>query len=136
MTQKKKSRTGRLEGKVAIVTGSDEGIGEATARLFAREGAKTVIADINRTGGEVVAEEIRAKGGDAIFIPLDVTREGDWKFLIKDTINRFGKLHILVNNAGVIKIAGIESTSLEEWHSIMAVNATGVFRVPNLPYYR
>jgi NAD(P)-dependent dehydrogenase (short-subunit alcohol dehydrogenase family) len=118
---------GRLENKVAIVTGSAEGIGEATVKLFAREGAKIVIADINRAKGEKVAEGIKKEGGEALFIPLDVTSEKDWQFLVDETIRTFGKLNILVNNAGIIKIADIEHTSLEDWQQIMNVNATGVF---------
>lgn len=118
---------GRLEGKVAIVTGSAEGMGEATSKLFAREGAKVVIADINRTRGEEVAGEIKTEGGEAIYIPLDVTSEKNWQSLIEKTVNTFSKLNILVNNAGIIKIADIENTSLEDWRRIMDVNATGVF---------
>jgi NAD(P)-dependent dehydrogenase (short-subunit alcohol dehydrogenase family) len=118
---------GRLEGKVAIVTGSAEGIGETTSKLFAREGAKVVIADINRTRGEEVAGEIKTEGGEAIYIPLDVTSEKNWQSLIEKTVNTFSKLNILVNNAGIIKIADIENTSLEDWQRIMDVNATGVF---------
>lgn len=127
MNQIKISGNSRLKDKVAIVTGSAEGIGEATARLFTWEGAKTVIADINQAKGEVVAEEIRAGGGKAFFSYLDVTSEENWQSLMAQTVNRFGKLNILVNNAGIIKIADIEGTSLEDWHRIMDVNATGVF---------
>jgi NAD(P)-dependent dehydrogenase (short-subunit alcohol dehydrogenase family) len=118
---------GRLEGKVAIVTGSAEGIGEATAKLFAREGARVVIADINRTKGDDVVNEIKQEGGEAIYFSLDVTSEKNWQSLIEKTVNEFGKLNVLVNNAGIIKIADIEQTSLEDWHRIMDVNATGVF---------
>jgi NAD(P)-dependent dehydrogenase (short-subunit alcohol dehydrogenase family) len=118
---------GRLEGKVAIVTGSAEGIGEATAKLFAREGARVVIADINRTKGDDVVNEIKKEGGEAIYFSLDVTSEKNWQSLIEKTVNEFGKLNVLVNNAGIIKIADIEQTSLEDWHRIMDVNATGVF---------
>ncbi len=118
---------GRLKGKVAIVTGSAEGIGEATSKLFAREGAKVAIADINRTRGEEVAGGIKTEGGEAIYIPLDVTSEKNWQSLIEKTVNTFSKLNILVNNAGIIKIADIENTSLEDWQRIMDVNATGVF---------
>lgn len=127
MTLGEGSGKGRLDGKVAIVTGGAGGIGQATAKLFAREGAKTVVADINRTMGESVAEEIKQEGGEAIFIPLDVTSERNWQSLIEDVVNKFGKLNILVNNAGIIKIADIENTSLEDWQRIMDVNATGVF---------
>ena len=121
------NRIGRLEGKVAIVTGSGEGIGQATARLFAKEGAKVVVADINETKGKRVAEEIRQSGGEAIFISLDVTREEDWQSLMKATVEKYGKLNILVNNAGISKIGDIENTTVEDWHATMAVNATGVF---------
>ncbi|MBW2030847.1 MAG: glucose 1-dehydrogenase [Deltaproteobacteria bacterium] len=117
----------RLEGKVAIVTGGAEGIGEATARLFAREGARVVVADINEGKGDSVAEEIRSGGGEAIFVKVDVTREEDWQFLIRATLASYGKLNILVNNAGVSEIADIESTTLEKWDRTMAVNATAVF---------
>ena len=118
---------GRLTNKVAIVTGSAEGIGEATAKLFAQEGAKTVIADLNREKGEAVAKDINKAGGEAVFIQLNVTSEKDWQSLMDETIKTYSKLNILVNNAGIIKIADIEHTSLEDWQQIMNVNATGVF---------
>jgi 3(or 17)beta-hydroxysteroid dehydrogenase len=127
MKQVNRGGTGRLAGKVAIVTGSAEGIGRTTAKLFAQEGAKVVVADINQAKGMKVAEEIREKGGEAVFISLDVTREKNWQSLMEDTVRRYGKLNILVNNAGISKIADIENTSLEDWHATMAVNATGVF---------
>ncbi|UCH07521.1 MAG: SDR family NAD(P)-dependent oxidoreductase, partial [Deltaproteobacteria bacterium] len=127
LKQESSSRIGRLEGKVAIVTGSAEGIGQATARLFAKEGAKVVVADMNETKGKRVAEEIRQNGGEAIFISLDVTREEDWQSLMKATVEKYGKLNILVNNAGISKIGNIENTTVEDWHATMAVNATGVF---------
>jgi NAD(P)-dependent dehydrogenase (short-subunit alcohol dehydrogenase family) len=125
--QESRNRIGRLEGKVAIVTGSAEGIGAATAKLFAREGAKVVVADINESKGQQVAEEIRQDAGEAIFILLDVTNEDNWKSLMETTVKKFGKLNILVNNAGISKIADIENTTLDVWHALMAVNATGVF---------
>jgi 3(or 17)beta-hydroxysteroid dehydrogenase len=127
MKQGKRGGTGRLEGKVAIVTGSAEGIGRATAKLFAQEGAKVVVADINQAKGMKVAEGIREKKGEAVFISLDVTSEKNWQSLMEDTVRKYGKLNILVNNAGISKIADIENTSLEDWHATMAVNATGVF---------
>ncbi|MHC4706715.1 MAG: SDR family NAD(P)-dependent oxidoreductase, partial [Planctomycetota bacterium] len=120
----KKSNRGRLAGKVAIVTGSAEGMGEATARLFAQEGAQVIVADINETKGKQVAEHICRQGGEAVFMRLDVTNEENWKYVMSETVKKYGKLNILVNNAGIIKIADVEDTSLEDWHRILDVNAT------------
>jgi NAD(P)-dependent dehydrogenase (short-subunit alcohol dehydrogenase family) len=125
--KEKTGHRGRLEDKVAIVTGSAKGIGRATAKLFAREGAKVVIADIEENLGREVADSITGSGGRAVFISHDVTGEESWVNLMKATVDEFGKLNILVNNAGIIKIANIENTSLEDWQRIMDVNATGVF---------
>lgn len=121
------SGRGRLAGKVAIVTGSAEGMGEATAKLFAQQGAKVIVADINEIKGKQVAEQICRQGGEAAFIRLDVTDEENWEAVMRETVKKYGKLNILVNNAGIIKIAGVEDTSLEDWQRIIAVNATGPF---------
>ena len=117
----------RLQGKVAIITGAATGIGEANANLFAREGAKIVIADINYHEGEKVANSIRKDGGQARFIKLDVTSETDWKNVIEQTIIAYDKLNILVNNAGVSVAKSLEDTRLDEWNWTMDVNSTGVF---------
>lgn len=122
-----RSNGGRLEGKVAVITGSAEGIGAASAKLFALEGAKVIVADINEAKGEQVAEHIRRKGGDATFFRLDVTDEDNWNTVMVETVKKYEKLNILVNNAGVIVIADVEGTSLEVWRQVMEVNATGVF---------
>ena len=127
MMDKKNSGTGRLAGKVAIVTGAAGGIGEATARLFAREGAKVVDADIKEVQGQKVVHDIRQAGGDAFYFAHDVRREDSWQSLMEETVRQNGKLNILVNNAGIIKIADIEDTNLEDWQAIMDVNATGAF---------
>ena len=127
MVDKKNSGTGRLTGKVAIVTGAAGGIGEATARLFAREGAKVVDADIKEVQGQKVVHDIRQAGGDAFYFAHDVRREDSWQSLMGETVRQYDKLNILVNNAGIIKIADIEDTTLEDWQAIMDVNATGVF---------
>jgi 3(or 17)beta-hydroxysteroid dehydrogenase len=127
MKKTNRGRVGRLEGKVAIVTGGAEGIGKATAELFAREGAKVVVVDINQAKGKKVMEGIREEGGEAIYLHLDVTSEEDWQSVMEETVKTYGKLNILVNNAGISKIADIESTRLEDWQAVMAVNATGVF---------
>ena len=88
-------KTGRLNGKVSIVTGGAEGIGRATANLFALEGARTIIADKNRPLGERAAEEIRSEGGEALFLPLDVTSDDNWGSCMKETVRAFGKLNIV-----------------------------------------
>jgi NAD(P)-dependent dehydrogenase (short-subunit alcohol dehydrogenase family) len=118
---------GRLEGKVAIITGATRGIGEAIAKLFAREGAKVVAAATGEKKGKKVVEEIENDGYEAIFVKLDVSKDEDWKRAMDTTAERFGKLNILVNNAGVSLGKNIEETSFEEWEWIMAVNSTGVF---------
>ena len=118
---------GRLDNKVAIITGSAEGIGEATAKLFSKEGAKVVVADINEKKGQQVVNEIERSGGDAFFFLLDVTKEEQWKSLMDMTIQKYGKLNVIVNNAGISRAKDIENTTLKDWNDIMTVNATGVF---------
>jgi NAD(P)-dependent dehydrogenase (short-subunit alcohol dehydrogenase family) len=117
----------RLKDKVAIVTGGGHGMGEAEARLFAREGAKVVVADILADMGESVAADIRKSGGEARFVQIDVTKDEEWAKLIEATLAAYGKLDILVNNAGVFIGKGIEDISLDEWNRLVGVNMTGVF---------
>lgn len=118
---------GRLSGKVAIVTGGSMGIGRGTSLLFAQEDARVVVAARGEAAGSAVVEEIRAAGGEAIFAKLDVSREEDWARAIDETIAAFGKLNILVNNAGISLGHDVEETSLDEWNKVMSINATGVF---------
>ena len=119
---------GRLEGKVAMITGGASGIGKAHAELFAREGAKVVITTRRKVAeGTALAESIKKGGGEAIFIKLDVTKESEWREVIDEVIRKYGKLNILVNNAGVSLGKTIEDTSLDEWNLIMGINSTGVF---------
>ena len=118
---------GRVAGKVAIVTGAASGLGKATALLLAKEGAKTVVSDINEADGRKVAAEIKREGGEAIFVKHDVTSESSWSSVIEKTLAGFGKLDILVNNAGVQIIKEIEKLTLEEWRWLMSVNLDGVF---------
>ncbi|MDO4720668.1 MAG: glucose 1-dehydrogenase [Peptostreptococcaceae bacterium] len=117
----------RLADKVAVITGAAMGIGEADAMLFAKEGAKVVVADVNETAGKKVAENIKNAGGEAIFLKLDVTDEKNWKQVMAQTVEKYGKVNILVNNAGVSLGKTIEETTLEEWNWIMDINSTGVF---------
>jgi cyclopentanol dehydrogenase len=119
----------RLAGKVAIVTGGASGIGEATSRLFAAHGAKVVVADIQDERGRMVAGSIIESGGEAVFIRLDVSKEPDWEAVVRDTVARYGKLNVLVNNAGMSGPKGreqVEQVQRENWDAVMAVNATSV----------
>lgn len=118
---------GRVKGKVAIVTGAAKGIGEATARLLAQEGASVVITDLDVAGGENVAQNIVADGGKAIFIHQDVSSEDSWVKTVAETEEKFGSLSILVNNAGVALSGSIEDTSFEDWRNLMSVNLDAVF---------
>lgn len=117
----------RLAGKVALVSGGARGMGAVEARLFAREGASVIVGDVLDGEGRDVEAAIRAAGGDALFAHLDVTSEADWAGAVAAGVSRFGKLDVLVNNAGIGGGARIEETSLADWNRVMAVNATGVF---------
>ncbi len=115
---------GRIEGKVAVVTGGSRGTGEATVRRFCQEGASVVIADVLDEAGEKVAAEL---GDAASYVHLDVTSEADWENCMAATKEQFGRVDILVNNAAILHIAPIEKTSLEDWDRVMRVNQTGAF---------
>jgi 3(or 17)beta-hydroxysteroid dehydrogenase len=115
---------GRIEGKVAIVTGAASGIGLATARLLIEEGANVVLTDIAAEAGEQVATTL---GLRASFRHLDVTSEEQWIGVLEETTHRFGRLDVLVNNAGIALLKDIETTSLEEWRHLHAVNLEGPF---------
>ncbi|MCI0794924.1 MAG: SDR family NAD(P)-dependent oxidoreductase, partial [Chloroflexi bacterium] len=117
----------RVDGKVAVVTGGAGGIGAATARLLAREGAAVVIGDLLEEQGRAVETQIAEVGGQALFVPMDVTSENDWRRAIQAAVAAYGKLDILVNNAGISGRNTVEETSVEVWDRVMAVNAKGVF---------
>ena len=117
----------RLAGKVAIISGAAHGMGAEEARLFAREGAKVVIADVLEEEGTRLAAELTAAGGEALFVRTDVTHEDDWRQVVQTTVARFGKLDILVNNAGLSSTSVADPMDTEGWRRIMDVNATGVF---------
>ena len=116
-----------LANKVALVTGGASGIGRATAMLFAQEGAAVAIADIDTEGGQAAVAEIASAAGKAIFIPCDVTRIEDCRQAVEETVATFGGLHILFNNAGIIRRADVISTTEEEWDKVMAVNVKSIF---------
>jgi len=118
---------GRLDGKVVLISGGARGQGAAEARIFAQEGAKVVIGDLLDAEGTSVAAEIAESGGDALFVHLDVTDEEDWRSAIAAAVSSFGKLDVLVNNAGIWRRGRVEDTTVEDWDTIMDVNAKGVF---------
>src|SRR3954449_10992450 len=117
----------RLKDKVAIITGGAHGMGEAEARLFAAEGAKVIVADILASDAEMVAADIRAGGEDATAAKIDVTSEAEWVALIAKAAATYGRLEILVNNAGISGSSVGDPDGLEGWHRIIAVNQTSVF---------
>jgi len=117
----------RLAGKVAIVTGGAHGMGEAEARLFAKEGAKVVVADILDKDAEAVAASIRQSNGDAIAMKLDVTSDTNWEAVIAKTIETYGKLDILVNNAGISGSSVGDPDGEDGWDKVIDINAKSVF---------
>lgn len=112
----------RLDGKVAIVTGAAQGMGAATARLFAAEGAKVVLCDILEEAGQSTAADI---GGDAVFMKLDVRDDAQWEKVVADTVARFGKLDILINNAAVVHFSAIEDMPAADVERVLAINVIG-----------
>ena len=117
----------RLSGKVALISGGARGQGAAEARLFATEGAAVVIGDLREEEGRSLETEIAQSGGRALFVRLDVASEKDWQTAVEGILEEFGKLDILVNNAAILRLEGVEETTREGWDQVMGVNATGVF---------
>ena len=118
---------GRMDGKVALISGGARGQGAAEARLFASEGAKVVIGDLLDVEGMRVAAEIAEGGGDAMYVHLDVTSEEDWQSAVAAAVSSYGKLDVLVNNAGIWRRGRVEDTTVEDWDAIQNVNSKGVF---------
>lgn len=117
----------RVQGKVAIVTGGASGIGEASAKALAREGATVVVTDLQDELGHDVVQTIRDAGGAAEFLRQDVSDEAAWEGVFTDTVKAYGAIHVLVNNAGIGAGRYLTDTTLEQWRSIMSVNLDGVF---------
>ena len=118
---------GRLDGKVALISGGARGQGATEARMFAAEGAQVVLGDIRDEEGLKVEAQIRELGGNATYTHLDVTQESDWRAAVDLAIRTYGMLNVLVNNAGILIRKNIEETTVEDWDRIMGINAKGVF---------
>lgn len=117
----------RLKGKVALITGAGRGIGRATAILFARNGAKVVVADIDSKEGEETVDLIKAAGGEATFVKVDVSKATDAERVVKATIEKYGKLDILFNNAGIELESRVEDMSESDWDRLININLKGMF---------
>ena len=121
-------QAGRFEDKVALVTGAARGMGRATALTLADGGAKVVVNDLSQEGADTVAAEIRSRGGEAFAYAGDVSREAEVQAMVEAAVKRFGTIHILVNNAGILrKTSPVETIPEDEWNLVMAVNVRGVF---------
>lgn len=117
----------KLENKVAIITGAGSGIGRATALLFAQEGAKVVVADINEKSGMEVVEEIKNAGGEGLFIGLDATNREQTKQMVKDALEKYGRIDVLINNAGITQDALVSKMTEDQWDRVINVNLKGAF---------
>ena len=117
----------KLKGRVAIVTGAGSGIGRASAIAFAQEGACITVVDINERGGQETVSAIQAGGGEAFFARVDVIREAEIAHMVEETGQRWGRIDILFNNAGVLLVKSIEQMTEEEWDRVMAINTKSVF---------
>ena len=117
----------RVQDKVVIITGAANGIGAATARIFAREGAKIVAADINRQDGERLVQELREGGAEAIFVEVNVAEEASAQRLMERTLEAFGRIDVLINNAGIHRDGWLVKMSEEAWDLVIDVNLKGVF---------
>lgn len=118
---------GRLQGKVAIISGGARGLGADEAKLFVEEGASVVFGDILDEEGRKLEAEINESGGTAQYIHLDVTKEHDWENAVTKAVSTYGKLDILVNNAGILVMKGLEETESTDWDDVQEVNSKGVF---------
>lgn len=119
--------TGRLEGQVAWISGAGSGIGKGIALRFAAEGARVAVVEVDKKLGQSAADEIVGKGGEALFIPCDVSKEDQVRASIEKTVAQFGGLQILVNNAGIVHVKQLHEHTEQEWDQLMAVNVKSIF---------
>jgi len=118
---------GRVTGKTAIVTGGALGLGKAAAVMLAREGARLVVTDLKEAEGQAVVAGIKSAGGEAIFVKQNVAVEAEWQGLMEATLKAFGRLDVLVNNAGIAFSGDVEHTTLEDWRRVQSINLDAVF---------
>ncbi|MFW2829662.1 SDR family NAD(P)-dependent oxidoreductase [Sphingomonas sp. ID0503] len=118
---------GRLQGKIAIITGGGSGIGAAHARVFAREGARVAVTDIRPAAGEAIVAEIVSAGGEAMFVEHDVASEASWAAAVNAVVGRFGGVTTLVNNAGLNHMRGVEDETVEGWNHIVSIDQMGTW---------
>ena len=118
---------GKLDGKVALISGGSRGQGEAQARLFAREGAAVALADVLDEDGQRVAESIVDSGGQAAYLHLDVSQQSQWAATVEAVVEQFGRLDVLINNAGIARVANIEDSSLQDYLEVIQINQVGVW---------
>lgn len=115
-----------LKDKVVLVTGGADGIGYCVAQLLAAEGSKVVIADINAEKGKAASDELNKEGGNTIAVKVDVQDEDSVKAMVKTTVDTFGRIDALINNAGIGYFKTLEEENMDEWHRVLAINLTGV----------
>lgn len=118
---------GRVEGKIALVTGGARGLGEATSRTLATEGATVILTDVLDEEGTSVAREINEAGGKAVYLHQDVTDEGRWSEVTGEVVDKFGRIDVMVNNAGIVVDATVEDTTLADWRRVNSINSEAVF---------
>lgn len=119
----------RLEGKVALITGSGSGIGKETALLFAKEGARVIVSDLNEEAGQETVREIRSDNGEATFIRADVTKPTDVERMVQEMIRAYTRVDVLFNNAGISGVGELHNVEPETWNKVMDVNVNGVYLV-------
>jgi len=118
---------GKMDNKVVLITGGALGMGQSHAKVFAKEGAQVVLTDINDAAGQATADEISRGGGKAVFFHHDVVSAKDWQQVVAQCIARFGKIDVLVNNAGILLFRSLEDITDDEWDHTMNVNARSAF---------